>query len=307
MAILVVGSIALDSVSTPHGEVRDAIGGSALYFAASASFFGHVRVVGVVGDDFPMNELDFLQRKGVDLRGLHVEQGKTFRWTAKYHPDMNQRDTLETQLNVFASFRPEIPDEFKESSYVFLANIDPDLQLNVLSQVRKPKVVVCDTMNLWIGTKRSSVLEVFKRSDIVILNDSEAKELTHQMNLVNAAKAVGKMGPSTVVVKKGEHGAMMLSGGSFFFAPPFPTESVFDPTGAGDSFAGGFVGHLAKVKDTSNSSLRRSVVYGSVMASFTVEGFSFGRLREISEEDIEARFAQFKEMTFFGTDSEKID
>lgn len=296
MSVLVVGSIALDTVRTPLGEVEEALGGSAVYFAAAARYFAPVWMVGVVGEDFPMEELDFLSAGSVDLGGVQVAEGRTFRWSGVYGLDVNERETLDTQLNVFADFHPDIPESYRDAPYVFLANIDPTLQLDVLDQVHAPKRVVCDTMNFWIEGKRAEVLEVLKRTDIVVLNDGEVRQLVGEPNLIKASEDVLELGPEVVVVKKGEHGALMVSGDSFFFVPAYPTTCVLDPTGAGDSFAGGFVGYLAQTNDFGEESLRRAVVYGSVMASFNVERFSVERLKDLEEAEIRERFGTFQDM-----------
>lgn len=299
MSVLVVGSIALDTVKTPFGEVQDALGGSAVYFAAGASFFAPVNVVGVVGEDFPLPSLDFLKARKVDLRGLSVQPGKTFRWSGVYGADLNERETLDTQLNVFAAFKPSIPDAYRRIDYVFLANIDPELQFDILRQVESPRLIVCDTMNFWIEGKRDALLRTLKAVDILILNDAETRQLAEEADLLRAARKVLTLGPKALVVKKGEHGALLISSETFFAAPAYPTESVFDPTGAGDSFAGGFVGRLAQTGDLSEDGLRRAVVYGSVIASFDVERFSVDRLKDLSQDEIQERFRAFKRMTQF--------
>ncbi|MSS73265.1 MAG: sugar kinase [Candidatus Latescibacteria bacterium] len=299
MSVLVVGSIALDTVKTPFGEATDAVGGSGVYFAAGASFFTPVNVVGVVGQDFPMHSLDFLKARGVDLHGLSVKPGKTFRWSGVYGFDLNVRETLDTQLNAFATFKPSIPDVYRKTDYVFLANIDPELQLDVLRQVERPRLVVCDTMDFWIEGKRDALLRTLQEVDVLILNDAETRELAEEADLIKAARRVLTMGPKTVVVKKGEHGALLISSDAFFAAPAFPTESVFDPTGAGDSFAGGFVGHLARTGDLSHETMRQAVIYGSVIASFNVERFSMERLKSLSQEEIRERFRAFQKITHF--------
>lgn len=299
MAILVVGSIALDSVETPAGKADEALGGSALYFSAAASFFSPVNVVGVVGEDFDYSHLDFLSRRNVDLSGLKTQSGQTFRWGGKYHTNMNQRDTLYTYLNVFETFRPEIPANYKDSQFVFLANIDPVLQLQVLESVSSPALTILDTMNFWISGKRESLQEVIRRVDVMILNDEELQELTGIHSILKAARELLKQGPKVLVIKKGEHGAVMISQTDFFFAPAYPVEEVVDPTGAGDSFAGGFVGYLASCPQLTDPEYRRAVIYGSTVASFNVESFSFDRLKEISRADIDGRVEKFREMTRF--------
>ncbi len=299
MSVLVVGSVALDTVVTPFGKVEDAVGGSAVYFSAGASFFVPVNVVGVVGEDFPRESLKFLEDRGVDLNGLSVEPGKTFRWSGEYGYDLNTRETLDTQLNVFESFKPSIPDNYRKTEHVFLANIDPELQLDILQQVENPRVVVCDTMNFWIEGKGEALLKTLQSVDVLILNDSETRQLAGEADLIKAARRVLTMGPKIVVVKKGEHGAILISKDLFFAAPAFPTESVFDPTGAGDSFAGGFVGHIAREGVLSDETLRQAVIYGTVIASYNVEKFSVERLDNLNQEEIKDRYQELKRITHF--------
>ncbi len=299
MSVLVVGSVALDSVETPFGKAEEVIGGSATYFSASASHQTPVQLVGIVGADYPVEKLQPLADRGVDLAGLEHADGESFRWRGRYRHDLNSAETLETRLGVFSHFRPKIPAQFRSAKYVFLGNIDPRLQLDVLKQVEKPKLVACDTMNFWIESRREDLLELLKHVDLITLNDGEARQLTEKANLVQAARWILDRGPHTVVIKKGEHGAFMFTRSSVFFAPAFPLESVFDPTGAGDSFAGGFIGYLARTDDLSEASLRRAVVHGSAMGSFVVEGFSITRLMEISRADIDARVADFHKLVSF--------
>lgn len=299
MTVLVVGSVALDSVETPFGRADDALGGSATYFSASASHYTPVQLVGVVGSDYPMDKLNVLTNRGVDLAGLEHAEGESFRWRGRYRHDLNSAETLETRLGVFSHFKPKIPAQFKSAKYVFLGNIDPRLQIDVLSQVDKPKLVACDTMNFWIESRRPDLIELLKRVDLITLNDAEARQLTEESNLVRAARWIMKLGPKAVVIKKGEHGAFMFQGDQVFYAPAYPLESVFDPTGAGDSFAGGFMGYLAKTDDLSEANMRRAVVYGSVMGSFVVEGFSIARLLEIGPDDIAKRVADFHRLVSF--------
>ena len=299
MSLLVVGSIAYDTVETPFGKVEDSLGGSALYFSAAASLFGSVNVVGVVGSDFDASKISFLKKRGVNLDGLYMESGKTFRWGGRYYEDMNKRETLFTYLNVFERFQPRIPEEYRHSEYVFLANIDPELQLKVLEQIQKPKLVVLDTMNFWINGKRAQLQTVLKRSDIIVVNDEEAREITGEFNLIKAIRRIVEYGPKSVIVKKGEHGAMLYQDGKFFFAPAFPLEKVIDPTGAGDSFAGGFMGYLAKADKTDFATLKKAIIYGSTIASFNVEDFSFNRLKTLTMEEIEKRVELFKKLTAF--------
>jgi len=299
MSILVVGSAALDTVETPFGSVEDALGGSAIYFSAAASYFAPVNLVAVVGDDFPREQIEFLKKKNVDFSGLEVANGKTFRWGGKYGFDLNERDTLFTHLNVFEKFEPKIPDSYKNSEYIFLANIGPDLQMDVLKQIQAPKLVALDTMNYWIGGNLPALRETLKRVDVLIINDSEVRQLANEANLVKASKIVQEMGPKTLIIKKGEHGALLITRNSFFWAPAYPLEIIYDPTGAGDTFAGGFMGYMAKSDDISIDNLKRAVVFGSAMASFCVEKFSLERLKNLSDEEIRTRFKEFWQMTNF--------
>ncbi len=294
-----VGSVALDSVETPFGRVDDALGGSGTFFASSASHFAPVQLVGVVGDDYPVDKLAPLAARGVDLAGLETASGSSFRWRGRYRHDLNAAETLETHLGVFSNFRPKIPAQFRSAPFVFLANIDPRLQLQVLEQVDKPRLVACDTMNFWIESRRPELLELLKHVDLITLNDGEARQLTEKTNLVHAARWILDKGPKHVLIKKGEHGAFMFTHDSVFFAPAYPLESVFDPTGAGDSFAGGFIGYLASTGDLSDRAMRRAVVVGSAMGSFAVERFSNTRLLEITREDIDARVQEFRELVAF--------
>jgi len=299
MSLLVVGSVALDSVETPFGKAEEVIGGSANYFSASASHQAPVQLVGVVGSDYPVEKLEPLRSRGVDFAGLERAEGESFRWRGRYRHDLNSAETLETRLGVFSHFRPKLPVAFRDAEFVFLANIDPRLQLDVLRQVQRPKLVACDTMNFWIESRRADLLELLGKVDLITLNDGEARQLTEQPNLVQAARWILARGPRTVLIKKGEHGAFMFTRESVFYAPAYPLESVFDPTGAGDSFAGGFMGWLARTRDLSDANLRRAVVLGSAMGSFVVEGFSITRLLEISRADIEARVADFHRLVSF--------
>jgi sugar/nucleoside kinase (ribokinase family) len=298
--IIVVGSVALDTIKTPFGEAREALGGSATYASYSASFFTNVRMVAVVGEDFPSQHIDLLKSRGVSLDGLQVSKGKTFRWSGSYEYDLHEAHTLATELNVFEHFRPQIPEAYKQSDFVFLANIDPELQLGVLDQIQKPKLVACDTMNLWIKLKPEVLKKVIQRVDFLFLNDAEARQFTNCPSLIKAGRMLQSWGPKCVMIKKGEHGALMFGQNTFFAAPAFPLEEVYDPTGAGDTFAGGFFGFIAKCGgDISESNLRRAVVYGSVMASFTVEKFSLERLKSLTPDQIEARVRMLKELAHF--------
>lgn len=299
MTVLVVGSIALDSVQTPFGKADDVLGGSGTFFSASASHFTPVQVVGVVGSDYPIEKLEKLSARGVDLTGVERAEGTSFRWRGMYRHDLNSAETLETHLGVFSNFNPKIPDQFRSAPFVFLGNIDPRLQLDVLRQVKKPKLVVCDTMNFWIESRRPELIDLMKQVDIVTLNDGEARQLTEKVNLVQAAQWIMSRGPKFVIIKKGEHGAFLFSKDTIFFAPAFPLENVFDPTGAGDAFAGGFVGYLARSNDLSEANLRRAVIYGSVMGSFAVEKFSIERLLEIGAADISQRVKDLRQLVTF--------
>lgn len=299
MNTLVVGSVAFDSVETPFGKADGALGGSAIYFSAAASYFAPVRLVAVVGEDFSKNKLEFLTRRNVDFDGLEVKPGETFRWGGKYGFDLNTRETLFTHLNVFENFDPVIPEEYKDSKYIFLANIAPELQLDVLKQISSPKLVALDTMNFWIEGSLPALRETLGAVDVLIINESEARQLSQEPNLVKACKHIHDMGPNIIIVKKGEHGALMITQDSFFWTPAYPLEFIYDPTGAGDSFAGGFMGYLAKTDDLSQDNLRRAVIFGSTMASFCVEEFGLERLKELSHEEIRGRFQEFWHMTSF--------
>lgn len=299
MSILVVGSVAFDAIKTPFGEVDEILGGSATHFSNAASFFAPVNLVAVVGEDFPHKQLDFLKKRGVDIKGLQVANGKTFRWKGYYEYDLNQAHTLETHLNVFEHFHPHLPEGYRMSEHVFLANIDPELQIEVLKQAEKPKLVVSDTMNFWIENKPEAVTEVIKMVDIVLMNDSEAREFCKTFSLLEAARKLLALGPGTVIFKKGEHGALMFTNDSHFAAPAFPLEDIKDPTGAGDSFAGGFLGHLALTGDLSEPNIRKAVIYGSVMASYNVEDFGLERLKRLTEDEIADRYREFREFTVF--------
>ena len=299
MGVLVVGSVALDSVKTPFGEVRDALGGAATFFSVAAAYFTEVAMVAVVGSDFPEKHIDLLNSRGIDTSGLLVEEGETFRWAGVYGYDLNDRDTLDTQLNVFEAFRPDIPEHLAASEFIFLANIDPELQLSVLEQVDEPLLVACDTMDFWIERKREALCMLLEKVDIMVMNDAECRMLACEPNLIRAARAVLDMGPRSIVVKKGEHGALLADRDCFFSAPAYPCEDVFDPTGAGDSFAGGFMGYLAKTGDVSTAGIRRAVIFGTVMASFCVEEFSVGGMTSLDDADIESRFRTLKDLSHF--------
>jgi sugar/nucleoside kinase (ribokinase family) len=301
VSVLVVGSLALDTVETPFGRTKDAVGGSATYISTSASYFTMpVRLVGVVGGDFPRDGIAFLESRNIDLEGLQqVLEGKTFRWSGRYHYDLNVRDTLLTELNVLESFEPVIPSSYKKSRWVCLGNIDPVLQRKVLEQIEKPVAVIGDTMNYWIERKNGELRKTISSIDILIVNESEARLLANEPNLIKAGRIIRSMGPKVVIVKKGEHGALLLTEKTVFAAPAYPMETVFDPTGAGDSFAGGFVGWLARTDDLSEDNLKRAVIYGSTLASFCVEKFGVDGLADLSYLQIQDRFRAFRELSRF--------
>jgi len=299
MGILVVGSVAFDSVETPFGKADNVLGGSATYFSTAASYFSEVSLVAVVGEDFPQEHIDFLKDKGVDVNGLQKMPGKTFRWQGRYDYDLNEAHTLATHLNVFERFQPKIQETYRKSPYVFLANIDPDIQWSVLDQVEKPKFIACDTMNFWIESKPAALKKLLSRVNLFVLNEGEAREFAGEPNLVRAAKQILSYGPKTVIIKRGEYGALMFNGNSIFSAPAYPLESIFDPTGAGDSFAGGLMGYLANTNDTGESNIRQAIIFGSVMASFNVEDFSLNRMRTLTLKEINKRYKEFKQLTHF--------
>lgn len=297
--ILAVGSVALDTVKTPFGEAREALGGSATFFGASARFFAPVSVLAVIGADFPNRHIRLLRRLGVDTAGLVRRPGKTFRWQGRYDFDLNNAQTLRTELNVFQSFAPELTASMKTAPYLFLANIDPDLQASVLNQMKRARFVACDTMNFWIESKRKSLESLLKRVDIFLCNDSEARELTGEYNLIKASKRILKRGPKLFVIKKGEHGVLCFSKKFTFLAPAYLLERIYDPTGAGDTFAGGFIGYLSRHNSFDEAVVRRAVIYGSVLASFNVESFSLTRLASLKMPEIEARYRLFQALTRF--------
>lgn len=299
MSLLVVGSVAFDAVETPFGKRDKTLGGSALYFSTSASNFTKVRLCAVVGHDYPEEPVTFLQGRGVDTSGLERDaSGKTFFWSGKYDFNLNNCQTLDTQLNVFQHFKPQIPESFRDSEYVFLANIDPVLQLSVLEQVKKPKLVALDTMNFWIQGKREELLKVLAKVDLLLINDSEARMLSGEFNLVKAARKIRAMGPKHLVLKQGEYGALLFTENEMFRAPAYPLESVFDPTGAGDTFAGGVIGYLAS-RGAGPDDLKKAVIAGTVLASFVVEDFSIDRMRKLTQKEIGERFTAIHRLTHF--------
>ncbi len=301
MSLLIIGSIGLDTVLTPFDKVENALGGSATYISLAASYFsGPVHIVSVVGEDFPQNYIQKLEDHNVVLDGLEiVKGGKTFKWIGKYHYDLNSRDTLLTELNVFEKFNPEIPENLRKARFVCLGNIDPTLQLKVLNQLENPRFVICDTMNYWIEGKKEELLEVLKKVNLLILNDSEARLLANEPNLIKASHRIKEMGVDSLIIKKGEHGALLITDDIFFSAPAYPLEMIYDPTGAGDSFAGGFIGYLHKTQDISPENLKCAVIYGSTMASFCVEQFSTNGLENLSYLRIQDRYREFLEISHF--------
>ncbi|MCX8056718.1 MAG: PfkB family carbohydrate kinase [Ignavibacteria bacterium] len=301
MSILVVGSLGLDTIETPFSRVEESLGGSAVYISLAASYFCPiVNLVGVVGEDFPEKYIQLLREHHIDLEGLQViKGGKTFRWAGKYDYDMNSRETLLTELNVFKDFNPVIPESYRDSKFVVLGNIDPELQMNVLKQLHNPKFVVCDTMNYWIERKNEALRELLKMVDMLVVNDSEARLLANHPNLIRAGKSILNMGPKKLVIKKGEHGALLMTDEILFTAPAYPLENINDPTGAGDTFAGGMVGYLSRINSISNDELKRAIVYGSVLASFCVEKFSVDGLLDLNYLKIKDRFNQFFSITHF--------
>jgi len=295
-----VGSVAFDALESPYGKVERALGGAATYFAVAASFFTPVSLVAIVGDDFTAEDEKIFRGRHIDMEGLERATGKTFFWAGRYSQNLNERVTLATELNVFAEFKPRLPERYRSSKFVFLANIAPELQRDVLHQVKKrPKIAAMDTMNYWIERSNAELRETLKHVDILMINDSETRELSNEHNLLRAAKHIFKMGPSTLVVKRGEYGAMMVDKRGVFCVPAFPLEEPHDPTGAGDSFAGGFMGYLAGCGDKSDASLRRAMVYGSVLGSFAVEKFGLDRLRHLKRSEIHARARHFSKLTQF--------
>jgi len=299
VSILVVGSVAFDSIKTPFGQATEVVGGSANYFSVAASFFSPVRLVAVIGEDFPAAHLDFLRGRGIDLAGLQRVPGKTFRWVGEYGRDFNEARTLDTQLNVFAEFTPKIPEAYRDPEVVFLANIDPDLQRDVLAQVKRPALVALDTMNYWIAGKPDALRRTLALVDLLVINDAETRQLAGEANLVRAARTIQSWGPRTLIIKRGEYGALMLNGADWFAAPALPLDTVQDPTGAGDCFAGGTIGALARGMRFDDAALRRAMIYGSVMASFNVEAFSLDRLRTLTAPEIQERFQAFRRLAHF--------
>lgn len=307
MSLLVVGSIALDSVQTPFGSTADALGGSAVFFGVAGCLLHPVQMVGVVGHDYPYDRLERMARRGIDLAGVERARGESFRWKGKYSYDLQNRETLETRLGVFATFQPRIPAQFRDARFVFLGNIDPELQLGVLDQIREPALVACDTMNYWIQSRRDVLLRLLSRVHVLMVNDAEARELSGDWNIYRAARWILEHGPRYVVVKQGEYGAVLVGADGVFYVPAYPLERVFDPTGAGDAFAGGFMGHLARTRDTSDDNLRRAMVVGSAMGSFAVEEFSVDRFDALTSEEVSERVRAFGELVRFDIQPDVVE
>lgn len=295
---IIIGTVALDSLETPFGKAKDVLGGSASYASIAASFFSKPGILSIIGKDFPKEHIEFLNGRGIDTKGITLGE-KTFRWQGFYEFDMNEAKTLKTELNALESYQVNIPEEYKDAKYVFLANIDPELQLDVINSIKKPELIVMDTMNFWIEHKRELLLKTIDKADILVLNDGEARQLFKTPNLVNAAHAAMKLHTKAVIIKKGEHGALLFCDGKHFSAPGYPLENIKDPTGCGDCFGGALTGYLAKTKDISEKNLRKAVVYGSVIASYNAEDFSVGRLRKLKYEEIEKRYKEFKDIREF--------
>ena len=297
MSLLVVGSVALDSIFTPFGETADALGGSAVYFSVAGSLLHPVKVVGVIGSDYPSHELERLAPRGIDWSGVEQAEGESFRWKGKYSYDLQSRETLETRLGVFAQFQPKLPPGFRAAEYLFLGNIDPELQLGVLGQIERPKLVVCDTMNYWIQGKKAVLMDLLSRVDVLMVNDSEARELSGDWNIHRAGRWILRQGPRRVVIKQGEYGALLIEPRRTFYVPAFPLESVYDPTGAGDAFAGGFMAYLARTGELSEDNIRRAMVYGAAMGSYAVEQFGIRGFERITLADVEERVRAFQDLT----------
>ena len=302
MSLLTIGTVAFDDIETPFGKAVKVIGGACTYASYAASYFtDNIRLCSIVGADFPLEEIKALENRGVDMEGLQIKQdGLTFFWAGKYHANMNKRDTLVTDLNVLDDFNPVLPDSYKDSKYVMLGNLTPEIQIQVMNQLDgSQELIVLDTMNFWMDVAMDSLLEAIAKIDVITINDEEARQLSGEYSLVNAAAKIHKMGPKHIVIKKGEHGALLFSGGKIFSAPALPLAQVFDPTGAGDTFAGGFIGYLAHTKDTSFDNMKRALIYGSCMASFCVEEFSIDKLRDLSNDEIVERIDKFRTLTQF--------
>lgn len=299
MSILVVGSVAIDSVETPFGKRENVLGGSATYFSLAASFFNRVNIVATVGEDFPKRYVALFKNRNIGIDGLDIAKGKTFRWKGRYNNDLNTATTIYTHLNVFKAFAPRIPENLRKSEFLFLANIDPDLQYSVLKKMASPRLVACDSMNYWITHKKKELVKFLKKIDIFLLNDSEARQFSGEANLLKAAQSIRAAGPKAVVIKRGEHGVIYYSKNRYFLAPAYLLESAYDPTGAGDTFAGGMMGFLSRAGRINESNIRKAVIYGTILASFTVEDFSVNRLLKLSKHEINARYSRFRRITKF--------
>ncbi len=297
--VVVAGTVALDSIKTPFGEVKEVLGGSAVYSSVAAGEFAKAGIVSVIGKDFPKKYISFLNTIGVSTEGIETKKGDTFRWAGYYDYDMNQAHTTDTQLNVLATFNPKVPESYRGAKYVFLANTDPEVQMKVYGQMKKPKLVIMDTMNFWIQNKKEALTKMIEKVDVIVVNDAEARQYFDTPSLVQAGRSFLKMGPKAVIVKKGEHGALMFTDGACFSAPAYPLEKLVDPTGAGDSFAGGFIGWLARTEDTSARNMRKAVIFGSAIASFNAEDFSLNKLKKISRDDIFNRYMMFQDIVSF--------
>jgi sugar/nucleoside kinase (ribokinase family) len=298
--LLVVGTVAYDSIETPFGKVEDVLGGSALHFTSAASFFTDVGIVATVGQDFILDDIGYLKDRNVDMTGIQVDDGKTFRWEGRYGYDLNQAITLKTELNVIETFRPRIPEDFRNAEFVFLANIDPELQSHVIDQINRPATVVLDTMNFWIENKFDALIAAIGKVDMLVINEAELREISKEHNLVKGARKLMEKGPRCIVAKRGEYGVLMVNSEEIFLCPAFPLEDVFDPTGAGDTFAGGFMGYLSNVGEVTTETIKQAIIMGSLMASFNVEDFSINRLKLLGYNEIKERYHSFKKCMAFG-------
>ncbi len=297
--LVIVGTVALDNIRTPYGEVVSELGGSAVHSSVAASFFTNVGIVSIIGQDFPDEHVDFLLKRGISIEGIERNNGNTFRWHGHYEADMNQAQTLRTELNVLQEFNPILPEEYRKAEYLFLANIDPNIQIDVIKQMENPELIVMDTMNLWIETQKQKVFDAIELCDIMLLNDAEAKQLFETHNTIHAGRTLIKMGLRAAIIKKGEHGALLFTKDGIFAAPAYPLDNLKDPTGAGDSFAGGFIGWLAKTKDLSSKNMKKAIIYGTAVASFNTQGFGLNNLRTIMLTDIEKRCDELRELVEF--------
>jgi len=298
--LLVAGTVAYDSIETPFGKADNVLGGSALHFTNAASFFTDVGIVATVGSDFDMEGISFLRDRSVDMSGIEVDHGKTFRWEGRYGYDLNQAITLKTELNVIETFKPKVPEDYRNAEFLFLANIDPELQLHVIEQVNKPVALVLDTMNFWIENKYEALMKVIGRVDMLVINEAELREITKEHNLLKGARKLIELGPVCIVVKRGEYGVFMMNRDEVFLAPAYPLEDVFDPTGAGDTFAGGFMGYLANVGEATSETVKQAIIMGTVMASFNVEDFSINRIKRLTMPEIKERYHALKGCMQFG-------